>query len=424
MHILLIGASGFIGRHVLHTLRGAGHDVTGAGRGAPDETTGPWRTLDMAQLHHAAAWLPHVAGFDAVIYCVGVFRSAGNAACDDFDLLHHTIPAALFAACAQANVRRVIYLSALGSDPSAATPYWRSKGRGEAALRATGLDYTIVRPSLVFGAGGASSRMFLALASLPLAALPAGGKVQPVHIGDLCGAIGALLLPAHRHVRTLDAVGPEPMPLASYLADLRRGMQAGRALVLPVPMMLARAAARLAALHPRSAITPDALAMLGQGNSADAHPMAALLDRPLRAAATFATPALRTDAVLAWGLPLARLLLAMLWLWTAYVSWFAWPHGDSLAWLAACGVPAPWREPMLAGASVLDGAIGCALLFRPWRWLWPAQAALVGGYSAIMSVCLPGFWLHPFGPLSKNLPILALLLLLWRLHPGEKPWNT
>jgi hypothetical protein len=89
-------------------------------------------------------------------------------------------------------------------------------------------------------------------------------------------------------------------------------------------------------------------------------------------------------------------------------------------------VPAAWitRSCGHRFASVLDAAIGCALLFKPWRWLWPAQAALVGGYSAIMSVCLPGFWLHPFAPLSKNLPILALLLLLWRLHPGDKPWNT
>jgi hypothetical protein len=73
---------------------------------------------------------------------------------------------------------------------------------------------------------------------------------------------------------------------------------------------------------------------------------------------------------------------------------------------------------MLAGASLLDGAIGCALLFKPKRWLWPAQAALAGGYTAIMTACLPEFWLHPFGPLSKNLPILALLVLMWRLHPA------
>jgi len=418
MRILLIGASGFIGRHLLHTLHRAGHDVTGAGRGANHDVAGigmPWRTLDLSDLHHAAAWQPHLAGFDAVIYSLGIFRAADDA---QYDRLHHAIPAALFAACREAGVRRVIYLSALGSDAEAVTPYWRSKGRGEDALRAHGaghgLDYTIVRPSLVYGADGASSRMFLALASLPVMALPAGGKVQPVHIDDLCEAMAALLRPEHRYVRTLDAVGPLSLSLPDYLADLRRGMRAGPALVWTAPLALVRAASRLAALLPSSAITPDALVMLQRGSTADASAMSALLERNMRPPVAFATPAQRADAVLAWCLPLARLVLAMLWLWTAYVSWFAWPHQDSLAWLAACGVPASLQVPLLAGASVLDAAIGCALLRRPPRWLWLLQLALVGGYSAILSVALPAFWLHPFGPLSKNMPILVLLLLLWR----------
>jgi hypothetical protein len=107
--------------------------------------------------------------------------------------------------------------------------------------------------------------------------------------------------------------------------------------------------------------------------------------------------------------------MAALWLWTAYVSWFAWPHAGSVAWLTACGIPAAWGEATLAAASLLDASIGCALLLRPRRWLWPLQLALVGGYTVAMSFCLPEFWLHPFGPLSKNLPILALLLAMWRL---------
>ncbi|GAB2869622.1 NAD(P)H-binding protein [Pseudoduganella ginsengisoli] len=371
----------------------------------------------MAQMHHADAWQPHLAGFDAVIYSLGVFRA------DDESLylqLHHTIPAALFDACTEAGIERVIYLSALGSDSEAITPYWRSKGRGEDALRTRQLDYTIVRPSLVYGADGASSQMFLALASLPVVALPAGGKVQPVHVDDLCDAITALLRPEHRHVRTLDAVGPNPMPLSSYLADLRHGMRSGGELMLPAPLGLARAALRLTSLFPYSAVTPDALVMLQHGSTADASAMHALLGRPLRAPATFATPAQRADAVLRWSLPLARLAMTMLWLWTAYVSWFGWPHKDSLAWLAACGIPASLQTPVLACASVLDAAIGIVLLCTARRWLWLLQLLLVGGYTAAMTVCLPEFWLHPFGPLSKNWPILALLLMLWRLHPAKQ----
>jgi hypothetical protein len=77
-------------------------------------------------------------------------------------------------------------------------------------------------------------------------------------------------------------------------------------------------------------------------------------------------------------------------------------------------VPAVAQEVLLLAACVTDAVIGLLLLLRPRRWLWAAQLALVGGYTAMMSIFLPGFWLHPFGPLSKNLPLLALMFLMWR----------
>ena len=69
---------------------------------------------------------------------------------------------------------------------------------------------------------------------------------------------------------------------------------------------------------------------------------------------------------------------------------------------------------MLLAASLTDAAIGVSLLLRPRRWLWGLQLALVGGYTMVLSVCLPQFWLHPFGPLSKNLPLLAVMAVMWR----------
>jgi hypothetical protein len=196
-------------------------------------------------------------------------------------------------------------------------------------------------------------------------------------------------------------------------------MAAAPAVVLDLPMPLARAVARVAALYPASALTPESLLMLEQsadgGNTADPGPVVAWLGRPLRDPAGFTRPEQRVAATLAWGAPALRLAMAALWLITAYVSWFGWPHADSLAWLGACGVPPAWRDTALLGASLFDAAIGALLLLRPRRWLWPLQGALVLGYTGIMSVCLPGFWLHPFGPLSKNLPLLALMLVMWRL---------
>ncbi len=407
MNILLLGATGFIGRHAAPALRQAGHQVTGTGR----------RELNFAGMTGAAAWLPVLHGIDAVINCVGIVRE--NAA-GDFALLHRDVPRALFDACERAGVRRVIQLSALGSAPQAATAYWRSKGEADRDVLARALDVTVLRPSLVYGDDGVSSRLFLALASLPLLLLPAArrSRVQPIHIDDLCALLVELVDMA-RPPRELAAVGPRALSMAGYLDALRRGMGAGPAWVGEPPIGLARVAARVAALHRASPLTPDALTMLALSadgaNTADPAPVAALLGRAPRDPERFARPADKAAAVLAWGAPLCSVAIAALWLITAAVSWFGWPHAQSAAWLAACGLPAAWREPALLGASALDAALGLALLLRPRGWLWPLQIAAVLGYTAIMSLRLPEFWLHPFGPLSKNLPILALMIVMWRL---------
>lgn len=412
MRILVLGATGLIGGHALRALRAAGCAVVGASRRRPaDEHPEGWVEIDFGRMTGEDDWLPLLAGVDAVVNCVGIIREAQAG---DFDRLHRAAPVALFAACERLRVRRVVQVSALGSGPHAATAYWRSKGAADADLSARTLSATIVRPSLVYGEDGASSVLFRALATLPVLMLPMArqARVQPIHVDDLAALIARLATVDGEAPREMAAVGPRAMTLAAYLGALRGGMRAAPSLVLDLPLSIARPIARMAAWRPSSALTPESLRMLER--SADAAPVAAVLGRPLRDPARFAGPALRIGAAWAWAAPLITMAVALLWLVTAWVSWFGWPHAQSASWLAACGVPAGLREPMLLAASVMDAAVGALLLLRPRRWLWAAQLALAGGYTVIMSVCLPEFWLHPFGPLSKNLPLLALMLLMWR----------
>jgi len=417
MKVLVLGATGLIGGHAGQALRAAGCSVTGLSRRRPAGER-DWLEAEFGNLTDARDWLPLLAGYDAVVNCVGIIRETRAG---DFDRLHRAAPVAMFAACEQLGVRRVVQVSALGSAPDAATGYWRSKGAAEADLMArSGLQPAIIRPSLVYGDEGASSIMFRMLATLPVLMMPMahGAKVQPIHVDDLVAIIVKLVTAQEAPPRELATVGPRAGSMAAYLGDLRQGMQAPAGLVLDLPVPVARLVARVAALAPSSALTPESLLMLEQsadgGNTANAAPAAALLGRPLRDPASFAQPAQRIDAVWQWASVLITLAMATLWLWTAAVSWFGWPHEESRAWLAACGIPAFAQEPMLLAASLTDAAIGVLLLLRPRRWLWAAQLALVGGYTVIMSLFLPFFWLHPFGPLSKNLPLLALMFLMWR----------
>jgi hypothetical protein len=112
-----------------------------------------------------------------------------------------------------------------------------------------------------------------------------------------------------------------------------------------------------------------------------------------------------------------RLSLAVLWLITAITSAFIYPREGSLALLAPVGLAGTPALIALYGASALDGLLGVATWWRPGRRLWLAQIALIAGYSAVIAIALPEFLWHPFGPLTKNLPILALLILLLSEEP-------
>lgn len=106
-----------------------------------------------------------------------------------------------------------------------------------------------------------------------------------------------------------------------------------------------------------------------------------------------------------------RLGLAALWLWTAYVSWFVFPHATSFEWLRQVGL-SKHLSLVLAGASALDALMGVLALVAPSKRLWQVQFILVAGYSLILALCLPHLLFHPFGPLTKNVAVLACLAYL------------
>ncbi|QNM96439.1 SDR family oxidoreductase [Chitinimonas koreensis] len=415
MHILLTGASGLIGRALLERLLADGHAVTALCRRPPAEAHPRlrWQAADLATLTTPADWLPLLAGVEAVVNCVGILREQDG---QTFEALHERAPAALFAACTEAGVGRAIQLSALGAAPAAATAYWRSKAAGDAALMAQPLDWAVVQPSLVYADAGPSSTLFRRLAAMPVLAVPAdAGAVQPIHLDDLVELLLRLLTATAAGRRVIEAVGPRALAWADYLQALRRGMGLAQAPVLRLPAGTVALAGRVLAHWPASLVGPDSLAMLRAGSRADPAVARERVGRPLRDPADFTRPALRGEALLALWLPLARLALAFVWLFTAWVSWAQ--RDEGLRLLAAAGLPEAWRMPALLAGIALDTLLGALTLLRPTRRLWQVQIALVLAYSIFIALRLPQWWLHPFGPLSKNLPILAWLGLLAAATP-------
>ena len=425
MRLLLTGATGLIGARLLARFAHCGHAVVCAARRPPADLPPncSWYRIDFASASRAD-WRPCLEGVDAVVNTVGIFRERRDAS---FERLHADAPRELFEACVAAGVQRVVHLSALGADEAAQTAYHRSKRRGDALLLALPLQAVVVQPSLVFAADGPSARAFLALAALPLVPLPAGGgqTVQPLHVDDAVLAIQALVEapPDAPLPRRIALVGPRALSLRQYLLHLRAGLGLGRAFTVAVPKALVDLGARLGDRLPGALLDRAAWSMLQRGNTAPADAIGALLGRPPRDASRFIAPRdatdLRVGARLAWLLPVIRASLALVWIGTGIVSLGLYPLDASFELLARAGVPAALRPAALYGAALLDLAFG-VLTMLPWRgrrWLWPSQAALIIGYTAIISLRLPEFWLHPYGPLLKNLPMLALLWLLWALEP-------
>jgi hypothetical protein len=227
----------------------------------------------------------------------------------------------------------------------------------------------------------------------------------------------------HGVARIVEAAGPECATLRGYLESLRRQLGMGALPVVPVPMPLVRLAARFMQYVPGSLVEPETIAMLERGNCASSKGLEALLGRPPRAAGDFIPPALRAmtraDAALRWALPLLRLSIATVFLATALLTFGLYPLPDSYALLARSGSSGSVASLALYGGGVLDLLLGVAVLLPIRRQtVYLAMAALIIGYTAIITATVPDFWLHPFGPVLKNLPILAALALL---HALDRP---
>jgi uncharacterized protein YbjT (DUF2867 family) len=421
MNVLLTGYSGFIGSRVLMALLRANCRVVCAGRRRPPaELDGAvaFVAKDLMRDVDAQAWLPHLAGVDVAINAAGVL--AGDAS-DDLVRIHATGPIALFDACAEAGVRRVIQVSALGADEKAATVFHTSKRAADEHLRRLSVEHVIVQPSPVYGLGGGSAALFAAMASAPLIPLPGTGtqRIQPVHIDDVvAGVLAAVSDPEARG--TIPFVGPEALTLRDFLAELRAALGLGRARFVRVPMPLIRCAARFGTLFRRGLLNDETLAMLARGNVADPAPLQRLLRRPARRARLFVEPGAqslaRREAQLEWLLPVIRWSIAVMWIVSGVVSLGFYPVDSSLRLLATTGITTEWMAlATLYGAAVLDIAFGIAsVALRRRHWLWAAQITVVLGYTAIISVAMPQLWLEPFGPILKNLPVVAVLWLLYQ----------
>lgn len=247
---LVLGGSGFVGRHVCEKLQRAGWQVTVPTRRAVNARAVqhlPGLTVAEANVHDPRQLERLLPGHDAVVNLVAILHGSEAA----FERTHVGLPRTIAAACRAAGVYRLVHVSALGVSEDGPAMYQRSKARGEAVLRAAGLDLTVLRPSVIFGAGDRFLNLFARLqAVFPLMPLAgAAARFQPVWVEDVADAVVRCLADPSTIGRTYDCAGPDVLTLADLVRLAGRHGSRERP-VIPLPMAVGRLQALMMELAP------------------------------------------------------------------------------------------------------------------------------------------------------------------------------
>lgn len=263
MKVLVTGGTGFIGRHLVPRLRSEGFDVRLLARrpGAPSEGIEPvaGSVTDRDAVRRA------VDGVDAVVHLVAIIAERGS---QTFDAVNHGGTRNVVEAMEAAGVGRLVHQSALGVGPDERFPYLRSKWLGDEAVRASSLDWTILRPSVLFGEGaGFFKPIMWSLRWAPVYPLPAGGRTrfQPLSIDDLATCF-VKCLRGEQIRASLDLGGPEVLEFSEIVRLVMRALGKERRLV-KVPVWMARPFAAVQGLRKEPLVTNEQLDMVVLDNT-------------------------------------------------------------------------------------------------------------------------------------------------------------
>ncbi len=240
MKVLVAGGTGFIGSALCPALADRGHEVTALSR-HPDETGPGGVATAMGDVSAYESIVDTVTAHDAVINLVSLSPLSDPRGDLSHEQVHLRGTENLVRAAEAGNTDRFVQMSALGADPDGPTAYIRAKGRGEQVVRESALEWTIVRPSVVFGDGGEFIPFTKQVTTPYLTGLPGGGKTrfQPIWVGDLVPIL-ADILEEETHVgETYDLGGPEVLTLAD-VTRLIYEVEGRSVTILPVPMVTAK----------------------------------------------------------------------------------------------------------------------------------------------------------------------------------------
>ena len=257
MNILILGGSGFVGRAICSKLVAAGHSVTVPTRKRDNARALfplPSATVVEADVYDAATLVQLTHGTDAVINLVGILNG-------DFERAHVTLTSNAIAACKSAGVSRYLHMSALGASPDGPSDYQKTKAKAEALVRASGLNFTLFAPSVIFGRGDSFLTKFASMIGflpplMPMILPGANARFQPVWVDDVARAFVAAISDESSFGQRYELVGPgvySLRELVAYVMLLAHNKHA----IIGLPGLVTSMLASVLQYVPTQPLTPD-----------------------------------------------------------------------------------------------------------------------------------------------------------------------
>jgi uncharacterized protein YbjT (DUF2867 family) len=267
VRVLVTGATGFIGPHVVQRLVDDGHVVRVLEHTAGSSATLPSQEAVEGSMTDPASLRRAVDGQEAVVHLVGILSGKP----EEFRSVMEEGTRDLLEAAHDAGVERFVLMSALGvtEETKDLVPYYGAKWQMEQDVKASGLEHVIFRPSFVFGSEGGALGQFKKIAKLaPVTPIPGPGtqRIQPIWTDDVAAYFAAAIEKPEAANRTFELGGPDVVTWNEFWSRLKRAQGAHRP-SLHIPFGLMRVQAAVLEKLPRPPVTRDQLKMLAAGDN-------------------------------------------------------------------------------------------------------------------------------------------------------------
>lgn len=278
MKVLVTGGTGFVGTHLVNRLLQRGHAVAVLAR-HPEKTRNRFnRPVELApgDVLEPSSLASAVAGRDAVVHLVGIIHEAGE---QTFDRMHREATENVIEAMRASGVRRLLHMSAMGTSEDSPSAYGRTKAAGEKAVRSSGLDWTLVRPSIIFGPGDGFVSLLAPIVRNNPGFIPVIGpgttRFQPVSIYDVTRVYADALEKPETRGKSYEVGGPDVLTLNDIYREIAAAVGKPRKRLIHFPLWYGRILASVFESLARRGVfadpplTRDQLRSLSRDNVAD-----------------------------------------------------------------------------------------------------------------------------------------------------------